>query len=152
MVELRVSEELRRKYNNNINNINNNNNNNKHRRSMVAEDLPIHIRNQVIQGDQLYMSVCFWYLVNSDWFSLRGYSTRQLTIYKVPTKHGNVYLVRLYYTYCMNLIDKTRGFKGFCMRKHIFGRNFVSIYILFRKTLQIELAKLGSKFTNFDQI
>ena len=43
-----------------------------------------------IQGDQLYMAVHFWYRVKSD---LPVYVC---TFYKVPEKHGHVYLVRLY--------------------------------------------------------
>ena len=51
-----------------------------------------------LQGDQLYMAVCLWYLVKSDLSSVRVYSSehaRQVTDYKVPEKHGHVNLVTL---------------------------------------------------------
>ena len=46
-----------------------------------------------IQPDQINMAVLFWYLVESDLSSV-GYCTeaytRQVTVYKVPEKHGHV--------------------------------------------------------------
>ena len=49
----------------------------------------------LIQGDQLYMVACFWYLVKSN-LSIAQY-TGQVTFYKVPEIHDHVYLsIRLY--------------------------------------------------------
>ena len=55
-------------------------------------------RIDMLQGDQLYMAVCFWYPVKSDFSRTRAYSIVQwkITVYKVPGKHGHVYLVGLY--------------------------------------------------------
>ena len=47
------------------------------------------------QGDQLYMAVCFWYLVESD-ASLRYCTeayTGQVTYDKVPEQHGHLKIV-----------------------------------------------------------
>ena len=50
-----------------------------------------------VQGDQLYMAVCFWYLVK--WtctvYACNVAFTKQDTFYKVPEKQGHVYLLRL---------------------------------------------------------
>ena len=46
-------------------------------------------RTSQVQGDQLIMSICFWYLVKSDSSSVQ--------FYKVPEKHGFVELARSYY-------------------------------------------------------
>ena len=46
-----------------------------------------------LQGDQLNMAVCFWYLLKSD--TCRVAYTKQVTLYKVPEIHGHVYLVGL---------------------------------------------------------
>ena len=43
--------------------------------------------------DQLYMTVCFWYLVRNDMSSVRVYRSLH---YNVPAKHDHVYLVTLY--------------------------------------------------------
>ena len=47
-----------------------------------------------LQGDQLYMALCFWYFVKSDFYRVH-YSTLaytgQITSYKLPETHGNVY-------------------------------------------------------------
>ena len=44
-----------------------------------------------IQGDQLYMAVCFWYLVGV--YSILHWTSHFL---QGSRKHGHVYLVRLY--------------------------------------------------------
>ena len=46
-------------------------------------------------GDQIYMAVCFWYLVKSDLSDVRMYSRVHCSshFYKVPEKHSQVYLV-----------------------------------------------------------
>ena len=46
----------------------------------------------LIQGDQLNMPVFFWYLVK---VTYQVYATMQVTLYKVPEKHGHVQLVTL---------------------------------------------------------
>ena len=64
-------------------------------------------RTMVLQGDQLYMAVCFWFLVKRDLSSVR-YCTvayTSLTFYKVPEQHGHVYLVGLYKSF----FNKLRG-------------------------------------------
>ena len=52
-----------------------------------------------LQGDQLYMGVCFWSFVKDELSSVRVFSslhcTLQATFYKVSEKYGHVYLVRL---------------------------------------------------------
>ena len=53
---------------------------------LVAKEA--NIQDLQVQDDQLYMAVCFCYLVKS--------YTGQDTFHKVPEKHGHVYLVRLY--------------------------------------------------------
>ena len=60
-----------------------------------------------IQGDQLYMSVCIWYLVKRDLSSVRiVYTVRSkhysVTFYKVPEQHSHVYLVGLYLLFRMD--------------------------------------------------
>ena len=55
-----------------------------------------------IQGGQLYMAVCFWYLVKRD-FSSVPYCTvayTSVTIYKVSETPDHVYLVGLYLARC----------------------------------------------------
>ena len=47
----------------------------------------------MIQGDQLFMAVCFSYLVQCTYTVAY---TGQVTFYKVPEKPGHVYLVTLY--------------------------------------------------------
>ena len=52
-----------------------------------------------VQGDQLYIAVYLWYLVKRDLSSFATVHKRQYTnatFYKVPDKHGHVYLVGLY--------------------------------------------------------
>ena len=49
--------------------------------------------------DQINIAVFFWYLVKSEcpvYASIHMY-TVQVTLYKVPEKHGHVYLVTLCY-------------------------------------------------------
>ena len=52
------------------------------------------------QGDQLYIDVCFWYLVSRDLSSpvhaCTVVYTGPVTFNKVPEPHGHVYLVGLY--------------------------------------------------------
>ena len=48
-----------------------------------------------MQGDQLYLAVRFWYLVNSSLSGVYDTSyTGQVTFKKVPDQHGHVFLVR----------------------------------------------------------
>ena len=51
-----------------------------------------------LQGDQLYMAMCFWYLVKSDLSSVRVDSSLywKVIFYKVSEKHGHVFMVRFY--------------------------------------------------------
>ena len=52
-----------------------------------------------IQGDQLNMTVCLWYLVKSDLCSVRYHNRLHwtgVTCYKVPETHGHVQLVTLH--------------------------------------------------------
>ena len=49
---------------------------------------------EVIQGHQINMAVCFGHLVKSDLASVRYCTPVQVTFYKVPEKHGQVYLER----------------------------------------------------------
>ena len=50
----------------------------------------------MVQGDQLYMVECIWYLVTGLVHTCTVVYTGQVTYYKVPKKHGHVYLVGLY--------------------------------------------------------
>ena len=50
---------------------------------------------KLIQGDQLNMTVFFWYLLKSD-LSPVYTCTAAYTFYKVPEKHGHVKLFALY--------------------------------------------------------
>ena len=67
-----------------------------------------------IQGDQLYMAVCFWYLVKRDLFTARKLSVAYTSVpfNTVPEKHDYVYLVRLYKNVLRNL-DRESEFKAF---------------------------------------
>ena len=51
-----------------------------------GEKANFQLRHAQVQGDQLFMVVCFWHLVNSDWCSVQvsvAY-TGQVTFYIVP--------------------------------------------------------------------
>ena len=48
-----------------------------------------------VQGDQLYMAVFFWYLVQCTLYTCTVAYTGKVTFYKVPEQHGHAYLVTL---------------------------------------------------------
>ena len=62
---------------------------------------------EMIQGDQLYIAVCFWYLVKSHFpvFAFTVSYTEQIIFYKVPEQHSHVYLATLYVNSYRNKTD-----------------------------------------------
>ena len=55
-------------------------------------------RDGKVQGDQLNMAVFIWFVVKSDCpvYACTVAYTEQVSFYKVPDKHGHVYLAGLY--------------------------------------------------------
>ena len=52
----------------------------------------LYIKQFYLQGNQLNMTVCFWYLVTRDLFNVRYYTVAYTSVayYKVPKQHGHV--------------------------------------------------------------
>ena len=68
---------------------------------LVGNKSDLHLSRQISRSEYRVTSYtwsCCWYLVNSDLSSVRVTEVYigQVNFYKVPEKHGHVYLVRLY--------------------------------------------------------
>ena len=59
---------------------------------------------RLLQGDKLNMTVFFWYLVKRDLYSVCTVAYTSVILYKIPDKHGHVYLVGLHYNKKMIII------------------------------------------------